>query len=260
MLDDMDHVFNTLSGTESLFETGSSSVYNIQGTEGYIEGVLLANGVNLSRITGNEAGFVDSIKSGLKKVYETLKNILKGIKDFFTKSKADSADTVKNSVAEMNTALEKYKKADPKTFEVDKEAIKSLAASMNADYPDLAKSLESVDNLPGIINWYEKAIKELETDAKKTTEAEASLKEADKAVEELSNASNGIKEDAEPDEKSSFKAVMAEKTASAKEKVKKSREKLKEVFSPVSILQKLPASIKKILKSKKVDGTESWEF
>ena len=76
-IDNLEHVFATLTGFESISNGDLESPDSV-----YAKTVLKLNGVDFKHRAGTE-GFMSSVKAGAQKVYEMIKNFIKAIRDFF---------------------------------------------------------------------------------------------------------------------------------------------------------------------------------
>lgn len=96
-IDQMDHVFDTIDGFESICNKDFKSI-----NAKYTQTVLKLNGCDLGAIAGNE-GLGAAIKEGAKKVLQMLWNLIKNVKDFFFGSKG------KNKEVQMREATKQAK-------------------------------------------------------------------------------------------------------------------------------------------------------
>lgn len=99
-IDNLEHVYTTLTGFESLSNGDLTSPDSV-----YAKTVLKLNGVDFRGREGSES-FMSSVKAGATKVYEMIKNFLKAIRDFFFGSKGSKQtkaidDAVKNTKSQI---------------------------------------------------------------------------------------------------------------------------------------------------------------
>lgn len=99
-IDNLEHVFDTLNGFESLSSGDFTSPDSV-----YAKTVLKLNGVDFKHRAGTE-GFMSSVKAGAQKVYEMIKNFIKAIRDFFFGSKGSKqTKTIDDAVKSTKTQL-----------------------------------------------------------------------------------------------------------------------------------------------------------
>ncbi|WNV45780.1 hypothetical protein [Aeromonas phage AerS_266] len=121
-IDNLEHVFQTLNGFESLSSGDTTSPDSI-----YAKTVLKLNGVDFKGREGSES-FISSLKAGAKKVYEMIKNFIKAVRDFFFGSKGPKQtktinDAIKNT---QNNSKEIISKKNNNSF--DETEISALSA------------------------------------------------------------------------------------------------------------------------------------
>ncbi|QDB70258.1 hypothetical protein CF8_0090 [Aeromonas phage CF8] len=85
-IDQMDHVFDTIDGFESISNKDFKSPNSV-----YAQTVLKLNGADLGVISGQE-GFGTAVKAGAKKVYEMIMNFLRAVKEFFFGTRSGKSD------------------------------------------------------------------------------------------------------------------------------------------------------------------------
>lgn len=120
-IDNLEHVFATLTGFESLSNGDLESPDSI-----YAKTVLKLNGVEFRDRAGTE-GFLSSVKAGAQKVYEMIKNFIKAIRDFFFGSKTKVSNDIKiteNNTKELDALVFGMPKSDYDAFKDKVSEIK----------------------------------------------------------------------------------------------------------------------------------------
>ncbi|WAX22111.1 hypothetical protein AVP1_0001 [Aeromonas phage AVP1] len=120
-IDNLEHVFDTLNGFESLSNGDLTSPDSV-----YAKTVLKLNGVDFKGREGSES-FVSSVKAGAQKVYEMIKNFIKAIRDFFFGSKTKVSNDIKiteNNTKELDTLIFGIPKSEYDVFKAKVSEIK----------------------------------------------------------------------------------------------------------------------------------------
>lgn len=131
-IDNLEHVFDTLTGFESLSNGDLESPDSV-----YAKTVLKLNGVDFKHRAGTE-GFLSSVKAGAEKVYEMIKNFIKAIRDFFKgvfgkKTKQAVANTIpeaEQAIKSIEGSLDKANVKETTKQEIE-ETIKSIKNTIN---------------------------------------------------------------------------------------------------------------------------------
>ena len=131
-IDNLEHVFDTLNGFESLSSGDLTSPDSV-----YAKTVLKLNGVDFKHRAGTE-GFMSSVKAGAQKVYEMIKNFIKAIRDFFKgvfgkKTKQAVANTIpeaEQAIKSIEGSLDKANVKETTKQEIE-ETIKSIKNTIN---------------------------------------------------------------------------------------------------------------------------------
>ncbi|QDB70255.1 hypothetical protein CF8_0087 [Aeromonas phage CF8] len=118
-IDQMDHVFDTIDGFESISNKDFKTV-----NAKYTQTVLRLNGCDLAVIAGQE-GLGTAIKEGAKKVLDMLLNLIKAVKDFFFGSKGKNKEVqMREASKQAKQVLVEVKKAPALEEKVAKNAEK----------------------------------------------------------------------------------------------------------------------------------------
>lgn len=140
-IDNLEHVFTTLTGFESLSNGDLTSPDSV-----YAKTVLKLNGVDFKHRAGTE-GFMSSVKAGALKIYEMIKNFIKAIRDFFFGSKNKVSNDIKiteNNIKELDNLVFGIPKSEHDAFQAKVSEIKfegeplfNIAMEMGTDITGL---------------------------------------------------------------------------------------------------------------------------
>lgn len=131
-IDNLEHVFDTLTGFESLSNGDLESPDSV-----YAKTVLKLNGVDFKHRAGTE-GFMSSVKAGAQKVYEMIKNFLKAIRDFFkgmfgkktNQAVANTIPEAERAIKIIESSLDKTNIKETTKLEIE-ETINSIKNTIN---------------------------------------------------------------------------------------------------------------------------------
>lgn len=146
----LDHILTGVEGTEG-FLNGET---NLSHSQQYLAGIMFANGMVPPLRDGMEGKIMDTIKSSAQKVWQTLVDALKAIKDFFF-GKGDE-ETQKSTLAIADKNKTDISASDQKGAEVKdaaKNGLVELAQSSDesGEFKGIAETLNTVSDAPGVI-------------------------------------------------------------------------------------------------------------
>lgn len=234
---EVEHVNDMIEGAEAFLNRDGSE--GLLPSQHYLMGVMYANGDTPMARDGNEGKIIDAIKSAAMKVWTTITNALKAVKNFFF-GKGDE-EVAKAAVSKAEAAKAKIKQLKDKTIEISEDAKKQLLAlaervDVQGKFKALIQRAKTLGDIPlitdGLLGLMQKQVQEGGKLRGLYAAAEAQVAKLKATIGKIA----GLKDD-DKDGQAAARKESQEEGAEAKEKFNIAKAALKAHTSAMSALK-----------------------
>ena len=161
----VEHIGEMIEGAEAFLNRAGNE--SLLPSQHYLTGVMYANGDLPMARDGNEGKIIDAIKAGAMKVWTTITNALKSVKEFFFGKKDE--EMAKVAVTKAEAAKAKVKEIKDKTVEISesvRDQLKALADKVDVQgkFKALIERAKTIGDIPlisdGLLGLMQKEVQE----------------------------------------------------------------------------------------------------